>query len=137
LPFFFVFFFRPARTANARRKMSCFSIIGGRMSRLALKMLLQHIYHHPHADQNGFQRLYQCQRFVWDATEIYTCLPTHGVKRRVVLFAIWQEKPRGGTPAPDVVLLHALRAATKTLLWALGALRIGPRFFHTLPENER
>jgi len=71
-------------------------------------------------------------------TEIYPRLPTLVMERRVVLFAIWQKEPRDVTPAADVVSLHALRAAAKTLLWALGTSRTGPPTFHTVPpDSER
>jgi hypothetical protein len=71
-------------------------------------------------------------------TEIDPCTPTHNVERRVVHSAIWQKEPRDVIPPTDVVLLHVLRSAAKTLLWALGTSRVGPPTFHTVPpESER
>ena len=54
---------------------------------------------------------------------------------RVILSAIWQKEPTDVTPAPEVVLLHVLRVAAKTVLGALGTSRVGPPTFHTVPPD--
>jgi hypothetical protein len=94
---------------------------------------LQHTYHHPHADQNSFQRSCKCEGLVRDISKMHTCSLTHAMKRGVVLSAIWQEKPRDILPPTDVISLHVLGAAAETMLWALQTSGVGALPFHTAP----